>query len=123
MRQRSTIVYSKKVNSVQQKVKEAKSERTRHVRCTIGLSGAARSQKTSTINLSNPNGQLMWHTPDTEQCPVRCTTGLSGAPSIATARIVVGAISTPNHFHSSHPIFLNSTFNTRAKDYTPRYNQ
>jgi hypothetical protein len=54
MRQRSTTVYSKKVNSVQQKVKEAKSERTGHVWYAIGLSGAARSQKTSTINLSKP---------------------------------------------------------------------
>jgi hypothetical protein len=44
-------------------------------------------------------------------------------PSIATTRIVVGAINTPNHLHSSHPSFLNSTFNTRAKDYTPKHNQ
>jgi hypothetical protein len=42
----------------------------------------------------NPNGQLTWHAPDTEQCPVRCTTGLSSVPSIATARIVVAAINT-----------------------------
>jgi hypothetical protein len=25
----------------------------------------------------NPNGRLMWHAPDNEQCSVRCTTGLS----------------------------------------------
>jgi hypothetical protein len=36
---------------------------------------------------------------------------------------VVGAINTPNHLHSSHSSFLNSTFNTRAKDYNPRHNQ
>jgi hypothetical protein len=28
----------------------------------------------------NPNGVLMWHAPDSEQCPVRCTTRLSGVP-------------------------------------------
>jgi hypothetical protein len=28
----------------------------------------------------NPNGWLTWHAPDSEQCHVRCTTGLSGVP-------------------------------------------
>jgi hypothetical protein len=28
----------------------------------------------------NTNGLLTWHTPDNEQCHVRCTTGLSGVP-------------------------------------------
>jgi hypothetical protein len=74
-------------------------------------------------NAPNPNGVLTWHTPNSEQYHVRYTTGLSGAPSTATTRIVVGAINTPNHLHSSHPSFLNFTFNTRAKDYTPRHNQ
>jgi hypothetical protein len=67
----------------------------------------------------NPNGSLTWHTPETEQCPVRCTTGLSRAPLPATARIVVGAISTPNHLHSTYPSFLKFTFNTRAIAFTP----
>jgi hypothetical protein len=48
-------------------------------------------------------------------CPV--------CPSTTTARIVVGAINTPNHLHSSHPSFQHFTFNTRAKSYTPRHNQ
>jgi hypothetical protein len=69
----------------------------------------------------NPNGPLTWHAPDTEQCPFRRTTRLSGAPSPATTRIVVGAINTPNHLHSSHPSFLNFTFNTRAIAFTPRH--
>jgi hypothetical protein len=43
----------------------------------------------------NPNGKMTSHAPDTEQLHVRCTTGLSGAPSTTTARIVVGAINTP----------------------------
>jgi hypothetical protein len=43
----------------------------------------------------NPNGKLTWHASDTEQCPVRCTTRLSGAPSTATTIIVVRAINTP----------------------------
>jgi hypothetical protein len=33
------------------------------------------------------------------------------------------AINTLNHLHSSHPSFLNSTFNTRAKGYNPRHIQ
>jgi hypothetical protein len=28
----------------------------------------------------NPNGRLTWHSPDSEQCSVRCTTGLAGVP-------------------------------------------
>jgi hypothetical protein len=71
----------------------------------------------------NPNGLLTWHAPDSEQCHVRCITGLSGVPSTTTTRIVVGAINTPNHYHSSHPSFQTSTFNTRAKAYTPRHIQ
>jgi hypothetical protein len=44
-------------------------------------------------------------------CPV--------CPSIATTGIVVGAINTPNHHHSSHPRFHILTFNIRAKANTP----
>jgi hypothetical protein len=98
-----------------------KSERTGHVQCATGLSGAARRQRTSMVNCSKPQRQLTWHSLDTEQCHVRCTTRLSGAPSTATARIVVGAINTPNHHHSSHLSFLNFIF--IARGYTPRHNQ
>jgi hypothetical protein len=63
----------------------------------------------------NPNGLLTWQAPDSEQYLVRCTTGLSSVPSIATTRIVVGAINTPNHHHSSYPSLLHFSFNTRAK--------
>jgi hypothetical protein len=100
-----------------------KSERTRHVRCATGLSGAATGQRLQRSTARNPNGSLTWHALDTEQCHVWCTTGLSSAPSTTMARIVVGAINTPNHLHSSHPSFLNFTFIARAKDYTPRHIQ
>jgi hypothetical protein len=56
----------------------------------------------------NLNGALTWHAPDSQQCPVRCTTGLSGAPSTATARIVVEAINTPQP-----PPFKSSKFSER----------
>jgi hypothetical protein len=76
-------------------VRDAKSERT-------GLSGVPLDypvpQKDKVLQRSiapNPNRQLTWHTPDNEQCNVWCGTGLSGVPSIATPRIVVGAINTP----------------------------
>jgi hypothetical protein len=71
----------------------------------------------------NPNGLLMWRAPDNEQCHVWCTTRLFGVP--VNSRVSqqmnwwVGAINTPDHLHSSHPSFLNSTFNTRAKAFTP----
>jgi hypothetical protein len=68
----------------------------------------------------NPNGLLMWQAPDSEQCPVRCTTGLSSVPSTATTGIVVGAINTHNHLYSSHPSLLHCSFNTRAKANTPK---
>jgi hypothetical protein len=74
-------------------------------------------------NAPNPNGLLTWQAPGSEQYPVRCTTGLSGVTSTATARTMDGAINTPNHLHSSHPSFLNITFNTRAKEILQRHNQ
>jgi hypothetical protein len=105
-----------KVNIAQSEVRaESQNDRT----CPVQLEDKGLQWSTA----PNPNGQLTWHAPDIEQCHVWCTTGLSGVPSTATARIVVGAINTPNHHYSSHPSFLNSTFNTRAKDYTLRNNQ
>jgi hypothetical protein len=68
------------------------SGRTGHVRCVAGVQLQDKGLQLSTT--PNPIGQLMWHAPDTEQCHVRCTTELSGAPSTATARIVVDAINT-----------------------------
>jgi hypothetical protein len=47
----------------------------------------------------------------------------SVCPSTATTGIVVGAINTPNHHHSNYPSFLDSTFNKRAKAFTPRHIQ
>jgi hypothetical protein len=77
------------------KVRAAKSERT-------VLSGVPSdcpvSQEDKGLQWStapNPNGLLTLQAPDSEQCHVRCTTGLSGVPSTATARLVVGAINTP----------------------------
>jgi hypothetical protein len=48
----TTAVYSGKVNSAQSEIRAAKSERTGHVQCATGLSGAARGQKTSTVKCS-----------------------------------------------------------------------
>jgi hypothetical protein len=80
-------------------VRATTSERTEHVRCATGLSGAARGQKTSTVNRSKPQRSTDVAALDSEQCHIRCTTGLFGVPSTATTRIVVGAINTPNHLH------------------------
>jgi hypothetical protein len=68
----------------------------------------------------NPNGMLTWQAPNSEQYPVRCTTDCLVCLWTATAGIVVVAINTPNHHHSSHPSFLNFTFIARAKANTPK---
>jgi hypothetical protein len=63
----------------------------------------------------NPNDMLTWNASDNEQCPVRCTTRLSGAPSPATARIVVGVINTPQlpPFESSKFSELNIQYKSK----------
>jgi hypothetical protein len=111
MRQRSTA----KGEQCAGRSQSNKSERT-------GLSGELEDKGLQRSTAPNPNGLLTWQAQDSEQYPVRCTTGLSGVPSTATTRIVVGAINTPNHHHSNHSSFLNFTFIARAKDYT-RHNQ
>jgi hypothetical protein len=108
------------VHSTEVRCQAAKSEHTRHVQCATGLSDVARGHKTSIVNRSKPQWCADVARTNNEQCPVRCTTRLSGAPSTVTTRIVVGAINTPNHLHSSYPSFLNFTFIARAKANTPK---
>jgi hypothetical protein len=62
---------------------EVRTEKLEH----IGLSGVPPDcpvpQEDKGLQRSttpNPNGQLTWHAPDSEQYSVRCTTGLSGVP-------------------------------------------
>jgi hypothetical protein len=102
----------------------------RTIQCAIGLFGVPSDypvpQEDKGLQWStgpNPNGRLTWHAPDSEQCHVRCTTGLSGVPIDSNGWNSVGAINTPNHHHSSHSSLLHFSFNTRAKAYTPRHNQ
>jgi hypothetical protein len=78
--QRSTMVNSEQWSVQRWEVKTAKSEHT-------GLSGMPPDcpvpQEDKGLQRSttpNPNGLLMWHAPDNEQCHVRCTTGRSGVP-------------------------------------------
>src|SRR5688572_27447908 len=95
------------------------------------MSGAPRCQSSNGQNRQNPNGWVMWlaHRTVSGGAPdsVWWRTGLSGAPidisPTPTVCLVVGAINTPNHHHSRHPSFINSAFNTRALDYTPRHKQ
>jgi hypothetical protein len=51
---------------------------------------------------------------------VRCVHRQQPSP---TAICWLRAINTPNHHHTKHPSILNIAFNTRAIDFTPRYNQ
>jgi hypothetical protein len=57
----------------------------------------------------------------TVMCPIHHRT--VWCPSTTTAEIVVGAINTPNHHHSSHPSISLSSFNTRAKNTLQRHIQ
>jgi hypothetical protein len=81
-------VNSKKC-TVHKEVRAAKSKRTGHVRCATRLPGAARGQRTSTVNRSKPPMVYLRGRHQT------MNSTLSGVPSTATARIVVGAINTP----------------------------
>jgi hypothetical protein len=109
MRQRLTAVNSKKVNNAQVRSQNAPD-------CSV----QQEDKRLQRSNAPNSNGLLTWQAPDSEQYPVQCTTRLSGVPSTTTARIVVGAINTPNHHHSSHPSLLHFSFNTRAKANTSK---
>jgi hypothetical protein len=110
--QRSTAVKSEQCRSQNCKVRTHRTvwcrKRTKDFNCqllqtpTVGWYGTHRTM----------NNAMSGAPPD---CPV--------CPSTATTGIVVGAINTPNHHHSSHPSFQTFTFNTRAKAYTPRHNQ
>jgi hypothetical protein len=66
---------------------------------------------------------LTWRAPDSApDCPVAHRTVRCEQPS-PTAMEVVGAINILNHHIHIHPSVLNITFNTRAKDSTPRHIQ
>jgi hypothetical protein len=99
----------------------------RTIRCAIGLSGAAKGHTTSTVNRSKPQRLVdvaligQW----TVEClvhhrTVRCAHRQS---SQLMAKIVVGAINTPNHHHSNHPSIPLSLFNTRANNTLQGRNQ
>jgi hypothetical protein len=110
------------------------------VRCGTELSGEPTEQRLPTRQRSIAqmnNGEQCRTEVRTQKSEV---TGLSGvAPNcpvrhrtvrcahhqqtLPTARKWLGAINTPNHLIHLHPSVLNSTFNTRAKDFTPRHIQ
>jgi hypothetical protein len=102
MRRRSTAVNSKKVNSVQSEVSAAKSERTRHVRC---------SKRTKDFNsqpLQTPT--VYWR--DRHRT---VNSALSGVPSTTTTRRVVGDINSPQPppFNSSKFSELNIQYKSK----------
>jgi hypothetical protein len=39
-----------------------------------------RDKELQRLTAPNPNSVLTWHAPDSEQCPIWCTTELSGVP-------------------------------------------
>jgi hypothetical protein len=99
----------------------------RTIQCATGLSGAARRQKTSTINSSKPQRSTdMVHTGQwtvqyaAHHRTIRCAHQQQSQP---TTRKWLEAINTPNHLHSSHPSFSLFSFNTRAKNILQRHNQ
>jgi hypothetical protein len=100
--------------------------------CTVrSQSRKVRTHRTCLVQLEDKG--LQWSTTPNPNGSWRGThrilnSAMSGAPPDylmchrqPTTRIVVGAINTPKHLHSSHPSFLNFTFNTRAIAFTPRH--
>jgi hypothetical protein len=103
--QQSTAKVNSEVNSAQLEVRAA-SQNTPDMSgvppdCPVQLQDKVFQRSTA----PNPNGVLTRRAPNSEQCPVQCTTGLSGALSPATTRIVAGAINTPQP-----PLFKASKF-------------
>jgi hypothetical protein len=125
LRQRSTLQSATVVNSVATESEAQKSERT-------GLSGVApncsvqlEDKDSNGRPAPNPNGWVTWRRTGQRTVPVRWRTGLSGAP-IARSRHQriwkwLGAINTPNHLIHINSSIPNISFNTRAKDSTPRH--
>jgi hypothetical protein len=68
-------VYSAEVRSL-----SAKSEYTRLSGVPSDSPVPQEDRRLQRSTAPNPNGRLTWHSPDSEQCSVRCTTGLSGVP-------------------------------------------
>jgi hypothetical protein len=115
------------VCSAEVRSQSAKSEHTRLFGVPPDYPVPQEDSKLQRSIAPNPNGQQL-QTPTVDSrgthrivnnavfrappdCPV--------CPSTATAGIVVRAINTPDHHHSSHPSIATSSFNTRAKEYTP----
>jgi hypothetical protein len=92
------------------------------VRCATGLSGAPKGLKSSTVNSSKPQRSAdvaltgQW----TMECPVhhRTIRRAHRQSSQPTARIVVGAINTPNHHHSSQSKHPTLFIQYKSKEYT-----
>jgi hypothetical protein len=117
--QRSTLQSATVSYNVAAEVRATKSEGT-------GLSGVApdcpvpQEDKAPMVNFaSNPNGSpdrahyLSSGAPD---CPVRPSTAAS-----PMTMEVVGGYKHPHHLIHNHPSIPNISFNTRAKDSTPRH--
>jgi hypothetical protein len=73
------------VNSEQWKAEkpEVRAAKSKHTKLSGVPPDCSVPQKDKGLQRStapNPNGLLMWHTPDNEHCHVRCATGLSGVP-------------------------------------------
>jgi hypothetical protein len=89
--------------------------------CPVWIEDKRRQLSTA----QNPNGY--GDVVCTGQCtvPVRWRTGLSGVPIASSLHQRlwkwVGGVKKPNHLIHIHPSIPNISFNTRAKDFTPRH--
>jgi hypothetical protein len=80
LRQRSTVVNSKKCTVQKLEVRATKSEHTELSGVPADCPVQQEDKRLQRSNAPNPNGLLTWQAPASEQCHVRCTTGLSGMP-------------------------------------------
>jgi hypothetical protein len=78
MEQRSPVRQRDYVNSKSTQCRSQMSgcEVRTHRTCPVQLQDKGFQRSTA----PNPNSVLMWHVPDSQQCSIRCTTGLSSVP-------------------------------------------
>jgi hypothetical protein len=75
-----TVDYADEGTMNRAEVRTAKSERTGLSSVPPDCPMPQEDRRLQRSTAPNPNGRLMWQSPNSEQCHIRCTTGLSGVP-------------------------------------------
>jgi hypothetical protein len=125
LRQRPTLQSATVGYSAVVEVRAAKSEGTRQSGVAPDCPVPQEDKVSNGRPAPNPNGWLTWRHTGQRTVIVRWCTGLSGAPITSSLHQRLWkwleAINTPNHLIHINPSIPNISFNTRAKDSTPRH--